>query len=137
MLFDNSNQIVVAPKSLYNYIIRGDSITTSGFSEKKLELIRSTTDMTSFVLKKYPTLKKACRRRMMWAHLSVLSSLCRSKFHSKKIRKQLIKYISNNRRSVLSDRNITNKERFILNAGRLGYPAYWLLFRLYEWRKNG
>ena len=66
-LIDSSKKIAINSKSIYNYIIRNNSITNAAFSKKKMDLIISTKEMCNYIKDKYPDLEKACNRRLMWA----------------------------------------------------------------------
>lgn len=78
-LVDLSTKIAVKSTAIYNYVIRKDSISNNNFSEKKLDLITSTNEMTEYIKNKYPQLTKGCNRRLMYAYLSTLTQLAKSK----------------------------------------------------------
>ena len=59
--------------------MRNDSITNNTFNRNKFDLIISTKEMTDYVKEKYPDLEKACDRRLMYAYLSTLTQLVKSK----------------------------------------------------------
>ena len=75
MLVDKANKIAINSISKYNYIIRKNSISNAKFSPKKMDLITSTREMSEYVKNKYPDLKNAANRRLMYAYLSTLSQL--------------------------------------------------------------
>ena len=68
MLVDKANKIAINSISKYNYIIRKNSISNAKFSPKKMDLITSTREMSEYVKKKYPDLKNAANRRLMYAY---------------------------------------------------------------------
>ena len=70
LLFDKCNYISVGEKCKYYYVLRNNSITTTDFNLKKMELIEMTKKMCNLIEKKYPELKSGCKRRLMWAYLS-------------------------------------------------------------------
>lgn len=132
LLFDKAKKISVAPKSKYNYIIRSTSITNTGFNSKKYDLIASTQEMTDFIINKYPNLKSACERRMMWAHLSTLTQLAKSKNPSKNDINKLMSYIKKQRKAILEDKNISKRDRLSLYSTYFGFTGFKLSWKIYS-----
>ena len=89
-LLAKCDNIVVNSYPLYYYMKRRDSITQCKFNRKKLQLIDSVEEMTTYVKNKYPDLRLECDRKMMWAYLSSLSQLASSVNPDKTIAKELI-----------------------------------------------
>lgn len=131
-LIDLSEKIAVYSKPVYNYVMRDDSISRNQFSKKKLDLITSTEEMTDFIQKKYPELEKACNRRLMYAYLSTLTQLSKSKKPDKEIKEQLITYIKNNKKSVLKDRRIPKRDRIGIYSALLGLNFYRFTWNIYS-----
>lgn len=135
-LFMAAKSIAVIPESHYFYIIREGSITNAGFSEKKLDLLKSTRDMAEDILISYPDLKQACARRMMWAHLSTLSQLAKMRKPDPKIKKELMGYIMANRKAVLADEMIQKRDRLALRSCAFGYTGFKLVWALYGFMRR-
>ena len=91
MLVDKANKIAINSISKYNYIIRKNSISNAKFSPKKMDLITSTREMSEYVKNKYPDLKNAANRRLMYAYLSTLSQLAKCKEKYPKEEKEMKK----------------------------------------------
>ena len=104
-LIDKSKIIVLHSKPIYNYIIREDSISNNSFSEKKMDLITSTNEMCDYIINKYPDLEKGCNRRLMYAYLSTLTQLARTKKINKNYKIELMNYIKNNRSNIKRQKN--------------------------------
>ena len=71
-LFLKANSVFYGKNSHYYYCVRSNSIMTSVFNWKKLDLIELTDGMSTDVLKKYKQLKEAVIRRQLYVRLSVL-----------------------------------------------------------------
>ncbi len=95
------DKIACGQISKYNYMIRNNSITTKDFDLKKMDLIKSTNEMCDFILKKYPSLKNATTRRLVYAHLSTLTQLAKSKKSFPNEQKELMNFINKNKFKVL------------------------------------
>ena len=132
MLIDKSKKIGVCSKPIYNYVIRNNSISNETFSEKKIDLIVSTEEMTNYIKNKYPELEKACNRRLMYAYLSTLTQLAKSKVKNKKIQKKLMKYINKNRNNVLKDKSIPKRDRVGLLSTILGFHCFKYVWKIYS-----
>ena len=130
-LIDLANVIAVSSRPIYNYVMRNNSISQGDFNLKKMELITSTNEMTDFIKKEYPNLEKACNRRMMWAYLSTLSQLAKSKKRNKDVEKQLLYYINKNRNKVLKDKKISNRDKFGIYASMFGFKFYKFIWNNY------
>lgn len=131
LLVDECKKIAVGSESKYNYIIRNNSITTALFSPKKMELITSTEEMTSYVKSKYPDLKAAAERRLMYAYLSTLSQLANSKFRHKKEENELMKYIKLNRKNVLKNKRLNKRDRVALYTTMFGFSFFKFIWFMY------
>ena len=131
-LIDKAKNIVLNSQPIYNYIIRSDSITTNSFNQKKMELINSTKEMCDYIEKEYPDLKSGCERRMMYAYLSTLTQMTKSKNQNKECKKILLRYIKQNRKPILKDKRVPKRDRMALYTTCLGYNAFNLGWRIYE-----
>ena len=132
-LVDLCDKIAVCSKAVYNYIFKKDSITNEEFSEKNLDIIISTKEMTDFIRNKYPDLEGACNQRMMYAYLSALTQLVRSKDKKdKKFEKQLLTYIRNNKNPVLKDPRTPIKCRIGIYSSLLGLGFYRFVLKCYS-----
>lgn len=130
-LIDKCENICISTKPIYNYCIRKDSISQNSFSERKLDLIKSTEEMTDYIEKKYPDLKHGCERRRMFSYLSTLSQLATSKQKNKKIEQKLMAYIKINRKEVLKEKKIPKRDRVALYCTIFGYDFYKFAWNMY------
>lgn len=131
-LIDKAKVIAVnTTEAIYIYKIRNNSISNCDFNEKKLDLIISTKEMTDFIKNKYPRLEKGCNRRLMYAYLSTLTQLARSKKRYKKIEKELISYIRHNKNDVLRDKKTPKRDKIGIYSLCFGFCGYKILWQIY------
>ncbi len=130
-LVDACAKIAVDSIPTYNYVMRPGSIVNENFSTSKMDLIISTKEMTDYIRKKYPELDKGCDRRMMYAYLSTLSQLAKSKTKDKKSEQVLMSYIKINRRKVLKDNNLPKRDRWALRSTFFGFGFYKFAWGIY------
>ena len=130
-LFSKCENMVINSFPLYYYMKRRDSITQGRFNPKKLQLIDSVSEMTTYVRSKYPELSPECDRKMMWAYLSTLSQLAASSKPDKSIAKKLLKYINANGKSLLKKKVLSKRDKLGIICARFGFGFYRLVWRLY------
>lgn len=130
-LVDRSKKISIISKSIYNYVIRKNSITGESFSEKKMDLIISTQEMCNYIKVKYPRLEKACDRRLMYAYLSTLSQLAISKTKFPNEKNILMNYIKKNKKNILKDKNVPKRDKLGIFSASFGFKVYALLWKIY------
>lgn len=130
-LVDLCDRVSLYSVSKYNYMIRSNSISTSKFTSKKMDLITATSEMTTYIAGKYPDLQKACDRRLMYAYLSTLSQLVKDpdKHEEEAV---LMDYIMTNRKKVLKDRRIPRRDRLALHSLFGGIWSYRIMWKLYS-----
>ena len=133
-LFDMCDYIAIGKESKYYYIMRNDSITTKKFNINKMDLIEMTEEMCAFLKKKYPSMIKACNRRLMWSYMSTYTKIVytnKNEFIEEK--KVIKKYIKDNRKNVLRDVNISKRDKIsliIFPLGDLFFKISWKLYKL-------
>lgn len=130
-LIDKCDKIELSTKPIYNYIIRNDSISQNSFSIKKLDLIKSTEEMKEYIENRYSDLNEGCNRRLMFSYLSTLSQLANSKNKYQSIEENLMKYIKNNRRSVLKDKRIPKRDKYAIYCTYFGFNFYKIIWKIY------
>ena len=130
-LIDKCKYITICSKTIYNYMIRKDSITNNSFSIKKMDLILSTKEMCDYIANKYPELESGCNRRLMYAYLSTLSQLTKSKKRNKNIEKELMEYIKFNYKKVIKDKRTPNRDKIGLFATKFGFLFYKIIWNIY------
>ena len=133
LLFEECDYIAVGEECKYYYIMRNNSITTNDFNLKKMDLIDMTETMCKYISKKYPVLKNACNRRLMWAYLSTYTKIVYTPSDKYIAEKDKIKkYINNNRKIVLKDENISKRDRVSLRIFKYGDFVFKLSWKIYK-----
>jgi len=133
-LIDKATKISLVNEYIYNYMIRNDSISNGKFNNKKMDLIVSIREMTEYIRNKYPDLQDACDCKLMYAYLSTLTQLAKSKEQHEFInyRKELMEYVKNNRKKVLNNKEISKRDRIALYCTILGFEFFRFSWNIYE-----
>lgn len=127
------NNIAYGNESKYNYYIHNNSITTSEFNLRKLDLIELVDIMCDDIIKKFPNLINSVEKRRTSSRFSILRQILESK-NSKKyinIQKDIIKYLKNKNKTIIINpkSDIRDKLAIILlminkNLFKLGWKIY-------------
>ncbi len=115
------DSIAVGYESKYSYLVREDSIVTGSFQERKLDLLEMTDQMGEGVLKVFPDLQSAVLRRRVYARFSVLNQMANTE-HTRK--RELIRFIRKNGRSVLRDARAPVRDKRAILLLSVSYPLY-------------
>lgn len=131
-LIDKSEVIVLYSVPIYNYIMRDNSITNNGFSERKLDLISSTREMTDYIRIHYPKLTDGCDRRLVYAYLSTLTQTLKANNVDKSIINNLTKYIKENGKGVLKDPKAPRRDKIAIICNMVSYSFFKVSWSLYQ-----
>ncbi|WP_304682750.1 glycosyltransferase family 2 protein [Lactobacillus taiwanensis] len=134
-LFLQCDKVACGFKGKYYYVIRPNSIVTSGFSSKKLELLAMTDQMAQAVVTTYPDLQKAVLRRQVYARFSTLNQTLHSE-NARQDQQMLINYIRKNKKAVLQDSKAPRRDKLAYRLLQLGLPFYRFAWLTYEKRKG-
>lgn len=128
--FIDSENVACGFKSKYYYYVRENSIVTSMFSPKKLDLLEMTDKMGEDVLKLYPDLGDAIGRRRVYARFSTLNQMldCKEWQHE---RKEILNYIKSNYGSILRGAAPFRDKIAVLSLC-FGYDFYRFLWKTYK-----
>ena len=130
-ILDKTEKISFYSVATYNYFMRDNSISRNKFSEKKLDLILSTNEMSDYISKKYPELTFACERRKIYAYMSVLSQLAVTDLKYPKIQKDLIKYVRKNGMKFLFSKSVALRDKIGIFCCYFGFEFYKMSWNLY------
>lgn len=133
-LFEKSKTVECGFKPIYFYNIRENSITTDGFSDRKLDLLEMTDKMATSVEKLYPDLHDAVLRRQVYARFSTLNQTLyvKNSLKIKELRENLINYIKKNKKAVLSNPNTPKRDHLAYKCLDLGFPIYRMSWGVYS-----
>ncbi len=128
-----SNKVAYGGKSIYNYRIRSNSITTSGSFKKKIQLISNTQKMCNEITSKYPDLQKAAERRLVWAYFSTLNQLlkCPDRKNYKKEEKEILIFLKSKRKIIKKGSPYSKRDKLASAALSFGLPFYSFIWNLY------
>ncbi|KRM84214.1 hypothetical protein FC35_GL000469 [Limosilactobacillus coleohominis DSM 14060] len=130
-LFLQCDKVACGFKPKYFYNIRSNSIVTSQFSRRKLELNEMTDSMAREVNKRYPRLSKATLRRQVYARFSTLNQSLNTR-DVREIQRRLVEYIKRNKKAVLQDSNTPKRDRVAYLLLSFGLPVYKVGWNIYE-----
>lgn len=136
-LIDQCDKIICGFSPKYYYYIRDDSITTSSFTIRKLDMLDMADELAHYILNKYPDLKDAATRKQVYARFSVLNQML--DVHDEKyigIRKEIIKFIKNNSFQVLNDKYAPGRDKIAIILLHVGYLVYKLCWKWYRHRER-
>lgn len=135
-LFIKAQRIACGYKDLYFYIIRNNSITTSKYSRKKLDLIEMTDQMADEVLEKYPDLISATMRRRLYARFSTLNQMifC-NPIPSES--EDIVLFIKKYRTKVLLDFKAPFRDKVAIIALSVNLKIYKKIWKLYKYISLG
>jgi len=127
------DKISYGAKSIYNYYTRENSIMTSGFNEKRLDLLELTDKMASDVLKVYPKLEDSVQRRIFQSRFSILRQMVFANLDESllKKKKEIIKYLKRNFWNILTNKKSDMRDRLAMISLLFGEKVYRLSWSLY------
>lgn len=112
-------------------MIRGESILTSSFSEKKLTLIDAYDEMGKEILKKYPNLKMAVNRSKLYANISTLRQMIFIDERLIKKEKVIQKYIRKNYKYILYNKKSSFRDKIAVILISINIDLFkkcWLIY---------
>lgn len=126
-----SGQIACGYEAKYHYIFHENSIVNSSFSVKKLDMIEMTDEMAENVLKIYPDLLDAVKRRQVYARFSTLNQMIDVKDRKcKKIRNQIIEYIKKNSLLIMLNPKSPKRDKIAMIGIIVGFPVYKMMYKI-------
>lgn len=108
--------IAYGNKSKYNYYIHDNSITTSSFNEKKLDLIELVDAMCEEIMKVYPELINSVEKKKCSARFSILRQILESKNSNEynHIQKDVIKYLKKNKKNIFYNPKSSKRDKIAI-----------------------
>lgn len=127
------DNIICGGKSIYNYRIRANSITTQGSFPKKVQLINNTKIMCNDILSKYPDLSEAAERRLIWAYFSTLNQLlkCPDRKSYKKEENEIVSFLKSKRKIIKKGSAYSKRDKLASAALSFGLPFYSFIWQVY------
>ena len=132
LILDQCEKIACHFLPKYTYVIRANSIVTSGFNLAKLDMIEMTDKMADYVEKKYPDLKKAALRRRGYARFSTLNHMLDVKEKDLiAVRKNIEKDLLNISGDVIRDEKTPKRDKIAYRLLRINFKIYRFFWKLY------
>ncbi|QNU66608.1 glycosyltransferase family 2 protein [Ruminiclostridium herbifermentans] len=128
LVFDKCTKIVYGSLQKYNYIVRENSISTSQFSIKRMELIDIAEEMLNFISAKYPNIKKAAISKFISSNFQVFLQTPNEKSLFAEEKRRIINNIKKYRKTVLFDGKSRSKNRFAVILSYGGMPLLRLVW---------
>ena len=121
----------------YNYAKNPDSIVNRAFTEKNLEYIESSKQMTDQLENAFPNLKIGCLRRINHARLSVLRYMknCDVKYLAK--REELRRLVLEESKGYIHHPKTPRRDRIAVRLLKLGFKSFYFGWELYSKSRNG
>lgn len=126
--FMNADKVVFTNETLYEYLIRENSIETEPFTLKKLDGIYTGQLMLDDISERYPVLLSAAKSRYVAINLHVLSQINEKNEYTKKI----INNVASIRYDVLKDNSAIAKVRI---ACLISYISVYGLLKILKWMR--
>lgn len=127
-------EIAYGNLSIYNYYKRDNSMMTSKFNMKKLDLIELTDKMCDDIEKKYPKLKKSTDKKRITARFSILRQMLIEKLNDeqKKIVKGIKKYIKSRKWQIFKNPKIDKRDKIALISLLFGNKFFAFAWNVYS-----
>lgn len=129
-LFDKAGTVAYAQDADYYYRIRKNSIQTSGFSLKTLDLLDQLNIIKKIVQTKYPDIFPAYRSKLQSALFNLYMKIPYNDKIYKKIACELWSQIIDNRREVIQDKNARPDARIASILSFLGQGICRAVYRM-------
>jgi glycosyltransferase involved in cell wall biosynthesis len=132
LLVDRADTIITCGEPKYYYFRTPNSITTSQFTEKKLDYVEMADNMAEYIIKKYPDLRPAAERKQMHACFSTLTQLVNSDMRNKPVEKQLTARIKKLRKGAMKNPRTPKRDKAAILALSLGFGFFSFVWKLYR-----
>ena len=126
------DRAVLHTKPEYYYVHREDSITTSRYKPRDMNVIEAYTENRRFVMQHYPQLKKQADFRYFWAHFYVLDKMLNTEGYVKDENfRQVVRTLRRNYFGILRNPFTGRGRKVAMTALMLGSWAYALIASAY------
>ena len=125
--------IAYGNESKYNYYINDNSITTSNFNLRKMDLIELVDVMCDDIMKEYPNLIYSVEKKKINSRFSILRQILESQNNNEYnyIQKEIIKFLKNKKKEIFENPKCDKKDKVAIilllinkNLFKLGWKIY-------------
>lgn len=127
-------KIAYGNESIYNYYKRENSMMTSKFNMKKLDLIELSDKMCDDIENKYPKLKNSTDKKRITARFSMLRQILVGKLDDKqkKVVKEIKKYIMKRKWQIFKNEKIDKRDKIALISLMFGNSFFAFAWKVYS-----
>ena len=118
-----AGRVALGTTGQYVYAVRGQSIVTAAFSERKLDLVELSDRMCDEAVARFPRLARAALRRRVYVRFSTVNQMLDTDRLPEK-KREMIRYIRRHGLRVFFDPKAPGRDRAALLMLSLGYPVY-------------
>lgn len=120
-----SKKVVFTSEKKYYYIHRKNSITTSEFNEKDLDVIKVYQKNYQVITERYPELEETAKMRCMWADFYVLDKwMISNKYDNYDVIKKIIKELRKNYVFILKNKCFNNTRKMAMSLLMINQKLY-------------
>ena len=130
-LIDKCKSYGLGYSKKYYYCIHEESVTTSSFNEKQLDMLTAANEVSEYVICNHKKMYNAAIRFKVWAYLSTLNRIYKAAVDFPKLENQIILEILKNRKYVLLDKNSSVRDKvgvLSLSLNRKLYKEMWNIY---------
>lgn len=131
-IIDQCGRIALSSETLYNYRIREDSIMTQEFTLKKMDLIKNSDDMKSYMYKFYPQKTSLIAYCDMYCCFTTLRRMVLSKKRYKEQEQELRIRALKDASEIRGLKEVTIKDKAGIGSLALGIPVFKMCWSIYE-----
>lgn len=126
-------KIAYGNKSIYNYYKRENSIMTSKFNLKKIDLIELTDEMCNEIDKRFPKLKDATNKKRIASRFSILRQMLVVQLdkEEQKVEKEIERYIKDRKSQIFKNCKVDVREKIALISLMLGKKCFSFSWKVY------
>lgn len=125
-------KIAYGSRSVYNYYKRENSIMTSDFNERKLDLIELTEQMCNAIDNKYPNLKESTEKKRITSRFSILRQMLNTKSADKEKIKEIENYIKSRKKEILKNKKMGKRDKIALVSLLFGKNFFSFSWNIYS-----
>ena len=120
-----AQKVVYSTEELYYYVHRKNSITTSGFKKKDMNVLEAYSKNKKLIQQYYPALLDVAEMRYMWAHFYVLDKMMLSKkVEAKDIQKKIINTLRKNYRFIIKNEQFNMSRKIAMTLLMINKNLY-------------
>ena len=126
-------KVAYGNRSIYNYYKRENSIMTSKFNMKKLDLIELSDKMCDDIESVYPELKPSTDKKRVTSRFSILRQILGEKLNQEQtiVVKQLEDYVKTRKCQILKNSKIDKRDKIALISLMFGDKFFVFAWKIY------